>query len=425
MSTEKKRKRRKRKLLILIIELVLLLILLAVLFLWSKYQKINRAENIKAEDVVNEDLGQTTQEVLSGFTNIAVFGLDNEKKGVFTSGNSDMIMIVSINNDTKEVRVASVYRDTYLNVGTEDDYYLWKANYAYNHGGPEQAVRMLNQNLDPDIADYVAVDFYAICKVIDLLGGLEINVEEGAMMEEINMGHLPFYITEYSTHISLENYINDSTYAAAYIFHQGIQNQANADALGYWLASDFPLEYGNPNSPLFGGNGLVTKHGIQKPAYYAHDFLNRLGERILYQGEHSIVTHDRNGSLQILVYHYGILKQSFADAPMNQELLQYPYSAFEDAKPLEFRLTFSELPKGTYRFKEFSIDLDHGNVLRIWGQLNYSTNVNEDEVQYMASQSVPSMRIHMEELKGAYTLHTVLNHNEARLILIEPIFKGA
>ena len=108
MSTEKKRKRRKRKLLILIIELVLLLILLAVLFLWSKYQKINRAENIKAEDVVNEDLGQTTQEVLSGFTNIAVFGLDNEKKGVFTSGNSDMIMIVSINNDTKEVRVASV-----------------------------------------------------------------------------------------------------------------------------------------------------------------------------------------------------------------------------------------------------------------------------------------------------------------------------
>lgn len=245
------------------------------------------------------------------------------------------------------------------------------------------------------------------------------------MIEEINMGHLPFYITEYSTHISLENYINDSTYAAAYIFHQGIQNQANADALGYWLASDFPLEYGNPNSPLFGGNGLVTKHGIQKPAYYAHDFLNRLGERILYQGEHSIVTHDRNGSLQILVYHYGILKQSFADAPMNQELLQYPYSAFEDAKPLEFRLTFSELPKGTYRFKEFSIDLDHGNVLRIWGQLNYSTNVNEDEIQYMASQSVPSMRIHTEELKGAYTLHTVLNHNEARLILIEPIFKGA
>ncbi|MCI9021242.1 MAG: LCP family protein [Eubacterium sp.] len=219
MSTEKKRKRRKRKLLILIIELVLLLILLAVLFLWSKYQKINRAENIKAEDVVNEDLGQTTQEVLSGFTNIAVFGLDNEKKGVFTSGNSDMIMIVSINNDTKEVRVASVYRDTYLNVGTEDDYYLWKANYAYNHGGPEQAVRMLNQNLDLDIADYVAVDFYAICKVIDLLGGLEINVEEGAMMEEINI-----YIAETAAYTQLEPHM---------IEHPGVQTLDGVQAVAY------------------------------------------------------------------------------------------------------------------------------------------------------------------------------------------------
>ena len=105
MSTDKKRKRAKRKIIIFIVEIILLLILLAVLFVWSKYQRIDHTENIEAEDVVNEDLGQTTQEVLKGFTNIAVFGLDNEKSGVFTSGNSDLIMIASINNDTKEVRV--------------------------------------------------------------------------------------------------------------------------------------------------------------------------------------------------------------------------------------------------------------------------------------------------------------------------------
>ena len=108
MSTDKKRKRAKRKIIIFIVEIILLLILLAVLFVWSKYQRIDHTENIEAEDVVNEDLGQTTQEVLKGFTNIAVFGLDNEKSGVFTSGNSDLIMIASINNDTKEVRVVSV-----------------------------------------------------------------------------------------------------------------------------------------------------------------------------------------------------------------------------------------------------------------------------------------------------------------------------
>ncbi len=183
----KKKKKKKRKIIIFIIEFLLLLILLAALYLWSKYQKIDHVDNIEAVDVVNKELGETTKEVLKGYTNIAVFGLDNEQTGNFESGNSDLIMIASINNDTKEVRVVSVYRDTYLNVNTEEDPYLWKANYAYNHGGPEQAVRMLNLNLDLDIEDYIAVDFYSVCKVIDLLGGLEINVEEGKMMDEINI----------------------------------------------------------------------------------------------------------------------------------------------------------------------------------------------------------------------------------------------
>ncbi len=219
MSSNKKKKRKKHKIIIFIVEIILLLVLLAVLFLWSKYQRIDHVDNIETEDVINEDLGQTTQEVLKGYTNIAVFGLDNEKSGVFTSGNSDMIMIASINNDTKEVKVASVYRDTYLNVGTNEDRYFWKANYAYNHGGPEQAVRMLNQNLDLDIADYVAVDFYAVCKVIDLLGGLEINVEEGAMMDEINI-----YIAETAAYTGLEPHMVD---------HPGVQVLDGVQATAY------------------------------------------------------------------------------------------------------------------------------------------------------------------------------------------------
>ncbi len=218
-QNQKKRKRKKHKIIIFIIEMLLLLVLLAALFLWSKYQKIEHVDNIETQDVVNDDLGQTTQEVLKGYTNIAIFGLDNEKSGVFTSGNSDLIMIASINNDTKEVKVVSVYRDTYLNVGTSAEPYFWKANYAYNHGGPEQAVRMLNQNFDLDIADYVAVDFYAVCKVIDLLGGLEINVEEGAMMDEINI-----YIAETAAYTGLEPHMVD---------HPGVQTLDGVQATAY------------------------------------------------------------------------------------------------------------------------------------------------------------------------------------------------
>lgn len=215
----KQQKKKSYKILIFTIEIILLLVLLAVLFVWSKYQKMNHVDNIEAVDVVNPDLQEKTQEVLKGYTNIAVFGLDNAKSGVFTSGNSDVIMIVSINNDTKEVKVVSVYRDTYLNVSGSDEQYLWKANYAYNHGGPKQAVYMLNQNLDLDIEDYVAVDFYAVCEVIDLLGGLEIEVEEGKMMEEINL-----YIAETAAYTGREAHM---------VEHAGMQTLDGVQATAY------------------------------------------------------------------------------------------------------------------------------------------------------------------------------------------------
>ncbi len=76
----------------------------------------------------------------------------------YSAQNSDTMIIVSVNNDTKEVRMVSVYRDTLLNVG--DDTYT-KANAAYALGGPEQAITMLNTNLDLNISDY-ATDFSAL-----------------------------------------------------------------------------------------------------------------------------------------------------------------------------------------------------------------------------------------------------------------------
>ncbi len=85
-----------------------------------------------------------------------------------------MIMIASINNDTNEVKLVSVYRDTYLDTG---DGTFRKANAAYNRGGPKMAVAMLNASLDLDIKNYVSVDFRAVSEAVDLLGGVEITIE--------------------------------------------------------------------------------------------------------------------------------------------------------------------------------------------------------------------------------------------------------
>lgn len=182
-----KKQRRKRKRIILAIEIIVVLILLCVLAIWLKLSKINQTGKLDEDELSINDLDASTKELLDGYTNIALFGLDNRSNGSYGAGNSDSIMIASINNDTHEVKLVSVYRDTYLNVYGDD---FKKCNSAYAKKGVEGAVAMLNQNLDLNIKEYVAVDFNAMVEVIDLLGGIELEVTK----EEA--GYMQVYIDE-------------------------------------------------------------------------------------------------------------------------------------------------------------------------------------------------------------------------------------
>ncbi len=180
MSGSGSKKRKKHKIIIFAVEIVLLLFVLAALFVWSKYQKLGHGiDMINTKDDMNTDLDESTQETLKGYMNIAVLGLDNRANGTFEAGNSDSIMIASINNDTKEVRLVSVYRDSYLNRSDDGTYNFGKATEAHGMGGTKRTVGMLNRNFDLDIEDYVVLDFKALTEVVDILGGVEVEIDEG------------------------------------------------------------------------------------------------------------------------------------------------------------------------------------------------------------------------------------------------------
>lgn len=174
-------KNTKRKALLLVAEILVLLILAVVLFLITKFSKIQKEQLNLENIVINEDLSEETKELMSDYQTIALFGLDNRKNGSLSSGRSDVIMLANINRKTHEVKLVSIYRDTYLNTG--NDIYE-KCNAAYARGGPEQAISMLNSNLDLAITDYVTVDFNAIIECIDLLGGVDMTItdEEATLM---------------------------------------------------------------------------------------------------------------------------------------------------------------------------------------------------------------------------------------------------
>ena len=165
--------RKKRRKVLFILEIIVLLLFIGGLYVYgqisAKLDKIDIQEtDLQEQDIVTND--QAPQ--MTGYTTYALFGLDHRSRNEkLNTENSDTIIVASINNDTKAVKLVSVYRDTLLNV--KDDTYS-KANAAYALGGPAQAVNMLNTNLDLNITDYVSIDFDALVTVIDCLGGLDI-----------------------------------------------------------------------------------------------------------------------------------------------------------------------------------------------------------------------------------------------------------
>ena len=176
-SSKRAKKRKKAKMITFAIEAVILIVLLVVLYVLNRTELLSKVtyDDEVVQDSVNE-LTEETLEVMEEYTNIALFGLDTRQAGSLGKGNrSDTIMVASINNDTKDVKIVSVYRDSYLNLA--NDKYR-KCNEAYSVGGPEQAVAMLNMNLDLKIDHYMSVDFLAVSEVVDLLGGIEIDVDE-------------------------------------------------------------------------------------------------------------------------------------------------------------------------------------------------------------------------------------------------------
>ena len=119
------------------------------------------------------NISEETEVQATGYTNVALFGLDSREGDLGKGNRSDTIMIASLNNETKEIRLVSVYRDTLMEL---DDGSYNKANAAYSFGGPEGAISMINRNMDMNIEKYVAVNFNALVDVIDALGGVDITM---------------------------------------------------------------------------------------------------------------------------------------------------------------------------------------------------------------------------------------------------------
>lgn len=166
------------KILLIIFIAIIIFVLVAGVsgYFWAKH----KWDQMDYVDLSSSDIevNPGVNESLEGYRNIVLLGLDAREDNFGTGNRSDCIMIISLNQETKNVKIASVYRDTYLNI---DGHGLDKVTHAYSYGGPKLALSTLNKNLDLNITEFVAVNFDTVHTVVDSVGGVDINIEQSEL----------------------------------------------------------------------------------------------------------------------------------------------------------------------------------------------------------------------------------------------------
>jgi xylan 1,4-beta-xylosidase len=207
-----------------------------------------------------------------------------------------------------------------------------------------------------------------------------------------DMPELELYMTEWNFSLYDRNLIHDTMFMGTFVVHHALQTLDGLESIAFWSFTDVFEESRVPSSIFYGGFGLMNRNGLKKPSYYAFEVLAKLGDRILSHDDGYIVTRDRNGSLQILMYNYTHVDQLFASGDWSGLTETSRYTIFEEKGDRLYRLKLGEWEQG-YKLTSYRLDREHGSVFDEWIGLGAPTYPTEEELQYLRHRSTPEMQI--------------------------------
>ncbi len=187
-KTAKRIRRRKRRTRILLV-LELLIIIGAIGFLFYHY--LYSRMQITPVDTSDVQMNDVDDPNMDDYRNIVFLGVDSQVNDLDEDTRSDSIIIASINKKTKDVKLVSVYRDTYCSI---PDYGLTKINHSYIYGGPVLTMTTINRNFDLNVTDFVCINFRGLANMVDIVGGIDIEIQEEELDNLndyiVNMNHI-------------------------------------------------------------------------------------------------------------------------------------------------------------------------------------------------------------------------------------------
>ena len=177
-------KKKKKKKLNIFVKILIVLLIIIIGIVIAGYLFINsKLSMLQTETIDTTAVGidSGVAESLQGYRNIALLGIDSRADDYSPGNRSDCIIIASLNEKTNEVKLTSVYRDTYVYVEENGSKKLDKITHAYAYGGAQNTLKSLNEALDLNITEYVTVNFDAVIAAVDALGGITLNIDSSEL----------------------------------------------------------------------------------------------------------------------------------------------------------------------------------------------------------------------------------------------------
>lgn len=169
------------------VQFLIVLGIMGVRFVKQKQSLLVPSE-VNMAEMTNPNIDHSIVQRMEGYWTVALFGVDSRDSRLGKGNNADVIIICNINRSTGEIKLVSVFRDTYMSLDDNGSYN--KINQAYARGGPEQAIKVLNKNMDLQIDDYATFNWKAVADAINILGGVDVELSKAEFY------YINAYITE-------------------------------------------------------------------------------------------------------------------------------------------------------------------------------------------------------------------------------------
>lgn len=232
--------------------------------------------------------------------------------------------------------------------------------------------------------------------------------------------NIPIYATEWNQTIVDRNFLNDACYRGAYIVKNLMQVNSYISMIGYFSGTDLRTEYFDSKDLLQGGNGLISRNGIFKPAGFAFELMNGLGKYQIGSSSNFIITTDNRNNYFIMTHNIRKLGYYYFKTPEDRIEKEKIAKVCEDEDTLEQELELYDIKDGEYQIRIHKVNTHHGSIMDLWKELDYSSNLSRKDIMYLQRICEPQLLFYKIEVhKNQLRVKMLMELNEFALIEVK------